>query len=122
MIRSTVWIYVIAAYAVAALGQDFSNDKFRQLEELLPSPNETRTASGAPGHDYWQQEVDYKIHVTLDDEKQRLLGSEEIRYKNNSPDTLRYLWVQLDANKLTPDSDHVLSQSATSLQHQLRAT
>ncbi|MEM7164405.1 MAG: M1 family metallopeptidase [Planctomycetota bacterium] len=73
-------------------------DKFRQLEEILPSPNSYRTASGAPGHSYWQQRADYRIDVTIDDEKQRLIGAEDIHYHNNSPDTLRYLWVQLDAN------------------------
>jgi hypothetical protein len=48
-------------------------DKFRQLEEVLPTPNTYRTASGAPGHEYWQQKVDYDIDVELDDEKQRII-------------------------------------------------
>lgn len=74
------------------------DDKFRQLEEMLPSPTTYRTASGAPGHHYWQQRADYEIAVEIDDAKQRLIGTETIHYHNHSPDTLRYLWVQLDAN------------------------
>ena len=74
------------------------SDRFRQLEEILPSPNAYRTASGAPGHEYWQQQADYTIAVEIDDEKQRVIGDETIVYHNNSPDTLRYVWVQLDAN------------------------
>jgi len=73
-------------------------DKFAQLETLLPTPNSYRTASGAPGTDYWQQRADYDIKVTLDDVKQALSGRETITYTNLSPDTLPYLWVQLDQN------------------------
>ena len=79
-------------------------DPFRQLEEVLPTPTSTRSASGAPGHRYWQQDVDYKIDVSLDDDKQRIVGSERITYRNNSPDPLEYLWLQLDANIFAPDS------------------
>ncbi|MBL8228474.1 MAG: M1 family metallopeptidase [Bryobacterales bacterium] len=75
-----------------------SLDKFRQLEELLPTPNEYRTASGAPGHRYWQQKVDYDISVELDDSQQKITGTEKITYRNNSPDTVHYLWLQLDQN------------------------
>ncbi|WP_202862880.1 M1 family metallopeptidase [Microbulbifer sp. A4B17] len=81
-----------------------TGDKFRQLEELLPTPNSYRTASGAPGHAYWQQQADYDIKVSLDDEQQLITASETITYTNNSPDTLRYLWVQLDQNRFKPDS------------------
>ncbi len=91
------------------------SDKFRQLEEILPTPNDYRTASGSPGHEYWQQKVDYDISVELDDVKQRLIGRETITYKNNSPDTLRYLWLQLDANRFHPKSNHTLSSPAPSL-------
>ncbi|MCP4814460.1 MAG: M1 family metallopeptidase [Planctomycetaceae bacterium] len=78
---------------------------FRQLEELLPTPNSFRTASGAPGPYYWQQRADYDIQVELDDEKQRIIGSETITYTNHSSDPLYYLWLQLDANIFAPDSD-----------------
>ena len=90
-------------------------DKFRQLEEVLPTPNDYRTASGAPGHAYWQQKVDYVIDVELDDAKQRIIGRETITYTNNSPDTLTYLWLQLDANLRDPKSGSNLSANAPRL-------
>jgi hypothetical protein len=80
-------------------------DKFRQLEELLPTPNEQRTASGAPGHAYWQQRADYVIDVTLDDTNQSITGKSTITYFNNSPDALSYLWLQLDQNIFSHTSD-----------------
>lgn len=80
-------------------------DKFRQLEEILPTPNSYRSASGEPGPDYWQQRVDYTIDVRLDETDHSIHGSETIRYRNQSPHTLRYLWVQLDPNLFAPDSD-----------------
>ncbi|MBL4639966.1 MAG: M1 family metallopeptidase [Kordiimonadaceae bacterium] len=79
-------------------------DKFRQLDESLPTPNVYRTAGGEPGYAYWQQTVDYKIKVTLDEAKRRLNGSETIKYTNNSPDTLKFLWFQLDQNVFKNDS------------------
>jgi hypothetical protein len=79
-------------------------DAFRRLDDLLPTPNRVRTASGAPGPDYWQQKVDYSIRVRLDETSGLLEGVEDIRYHNNSPDALDYLWVQLDDNWLAPDS------------------
>ena len=79
-------------------------DKFAQLETLLPTPNSYRTASGAPGPQYWQQRADYNIKVTLDDQKQAITGSETITYTNLSPDVLTYLWVQLDQNILAKNS------------------
>jgi Peptidase family M1 domain len=83
---------------LAAQSKSRPSDKFRQLEEILPTPNEYRTASGAPGHRYWQQRADYSIDVELDDAQQRLNGRENVTYYNNSPDTLDYLWLQLDQN------------------------
>ncbi len=87
-------------------------DKFRQLSELLPTPNQARTGSGAPGTGYWQQQANYEIDVELDDDKQRIIGSETITYKNNSPDTLKYLWLQLDQNIFRPGSDAALTATA----------
>ena len=72
--------------------------KFEQLDQQLPTPNVYRTGSGAPGHKYWQQKADYDIKVRLDDEKQQVYGTETITYTNNSPNTLNYLWLQLDQN------------------------
>jgi hypothetical protein len=74
-------------------------NKFEQLGTILPTPNEYRTASGAPGPKYWQQRCDYDIKCNLDENKLKLTGSETITYYNNSPDVLRYLWLQLDENQ-----------------------
>jgi len=78
---------------------------FEQLGTQLPSPNSYRSASGAPGENYWQQRADYKMHLILDDENQHLSGEETITYYNNSPQTLSYIWLQLDQNLRSPDSD-----------------
>ena len=88
----------------AAQTTNSGTDKFAQLETLLPTPNSYRTASGAPGKDYWQQRADYDIHVTLDDAKQAITGRETITYTNRSPDVLPYLWVQLDQNLFEKNS------------------
>jgi soluble cytochrome b562 len=88
----------------AAQTTNSGTDKFAQLETLLPTPNSYRTASGAPGKDYWQQRADYDIHVTLDDAKQAITGRETITYTNRSPDVLPYLWVQLDQNLFAKNS------------------
>ena len=93
----------------------YKEDPFKQLHELLPSPNSNRLASGAPGPNYWQQRADYHIKVILDDENQRLIGSETINYQNNSPHTLNYLWVQLDQNRFDPNSEELLIQEAPGL-------
>ncbi|MEM8986443.1 MAG: M1 family metallopeptidase [Pseudomonadota bacterium] len=79
-------------------------DRFRQLGPDLPTPNVYRTASGAPGPEYWQQRADYKIQVALDEEAKRIDASALITYTNNSPDDLRYLWVQLDQNRFRDTS------------------
>lgn len=82
----------------------YNISKFRQLKQELPTPNSYRTASGAPGHEYYQQKADYKMDIVLDDENQRIYGEEVITYFNNSPDQLDYLWVQLDQNIRAPDA------------------
>ena len=74
-------------------------NKFEQLGTILPTPNEYRTASGAPGPKYWQQRADYDIKATLDEKKLLLSGAETVTYYNNSPDVLTYLWLQLDENQ-----------------------
>jgi hypothetical protein len=79
-------------------------DKFRQLDEVLPTPNTYRNASGAPGHEYWQQKVDYRIEAELDEPRRRLTALETVRYTNNSPDSLPWLWMQLDQNIFKRDS------------------
>lgn len=80
-------------------------NKFEQLGTILPDANTYRTASGAPGHEYWQQRADYKINVFLDEKDLRIHGEEIITYFNNSPDILNYLWLQLDENQHKPDGD-----------------
>ena len=83
----------------------FAQKKFAQLDQELPTPNEFRNAAGAPGHHYYQQKADYKMNITIDDETQKLSGFETITYTNNSPDKLDYLWLQLDQNIYSVDSD-----------------
>lgn len=98
-------------FANAAINQtkgDFE-DKFRQLDESLPTPNVYRNAAGEPGHQYWQQQVDYKIDVKLIEDTRRIEASETITYHNNAPDTLKYLWIQLDQNKFRDDSMSALT-------------
>ncbi len=89
-------------------------EKFAQLEPVLPTPNVYRTASGAPGADYWQQKVDYKISVRLNESKRRIVGTETITYQNNSPDTLPYLWIQLDQNRFQDGSIDRLTKTSSS--------
>ena len=79
-------------------------NKFRQMYQEFSSPNMFRTASGAPGPAYYQQQADYKMDIELDDQNKRIYGSETITYTNNSPDNLEYLWVQLDQNVRKKDS------------------
>lgn len=86
-------------------------DKFRQLDEVLPTPNVYRNAAGQPGHEYWQQKVDYDIDVILNEETHSIQGTESISYQNNSPDTLNYLWLQLDQNRFRNDSIAQLSET-----------
>ncbi|WP_242133461.1 M1 family metallopeptidase [Aestuariivivens marinum] len=79
-------------------------NKFRQMKDLLATPNESRTASGAPGYAYTQQKVDYVMNIMLDEANNRIYGDEKITYHNNSKDYLEYLWVQLDQNMRAKDS------------------
>ena len=81
-----------------------NENKFRQMYDLLATPNEQHNATGAPGKGYTQQKVDYVIDVTLDDDKKQITGAETITYHNNSPDKLEFLWVQLDQNMRAKDS------------------
>ncbi len=80
-------------------------EKFQQLDQLLPSPTAQRNAAGAPGAAYWQNRADYDIAVELDDTRRRISGAATITYHNRSPDTLDYLWLQLDQNYQAHDAD-----------------
>ena len=97
---------MLTGFYSVGLAQNIQNNpgsnhgnKFEQLGTIMPTPNEYRTASGAPGPKYWQQRVDYDIKCELDEPNLKLTGSETITYFNNSPDVLTYLWLQLDENQ-----------------------
>lgn len=106
-------VFIASLFLVSAVfSQNIQNNpgvnhgnKFEQLGTILQSPNEYRTASGAPGNKYWQQKADYDIEVTLDEKNLTINGSEWITYHNQSPDKLEYLWLQLDENQHDPNSD-----------------
>ncbi|SDX31047.1 hypothetical protein SAMN05444411_104178 [Lutibacter oricola] len=96
--------FFISTTAFAQQNSHYNTSKFRQLKQELPTPNSQHTASGAPGYEYTQQQVDYKMDIILDDENQRIYGEETITYHNNSKDYLDYLWIQLDQNVRAADS------------------
>lgn len=89
----------------------YDTNKFSQMYDLLATPNMFRTASGAPGPAYYQQQADYKIDIELDDKNSKLTGSEVITYSNNSPDSLEYLWIQLDQNQAKANTQSTLAES-----------
>lgn len=96
----------------SANGQNIQNNpqsnhgnKFEQLGTILPTPNDYRTASGAPGARYWQQRADYDIDVTLDEKNLSVIGTETVTYYNNAPEALTYLWLQLDENQHDPNNE-----------------
>lgn len=107
-VRITVVILFICQVIFAQSNTD--QNPFRQMYDLLPTPNTYRTASGAPGKDYFQQRADYVIHVALDDEKQTITGQEKVTFYNNSTDPLPYLWLQLDQNQMAQESDSYIIQ------------
>jgi hypothetical protein len=96
--------------AVKQLGK-YDTNKFSQMYDLLATPNMFRTAAGAPGPAYYQQQADYKIDIELDDKNAKLSGSEMITYYNNSPDNLEYLWVQMDQNQAAKNSQTPLVEN-----------
>jgi hypothetical protein len=89
------------------------NNKFRQMYDLLATPNMYRTASGAPGPEYYQQQADYKMNVELDDKNAKLSGTETITYHNNAKESLEYLWIQLDQNESAKTSKSPLVENTT---------
>jgi hypothetical protein len=104
--KKVLLFFASAGLLTTAFAQDIQNNpnsnhanKFEQLGTTLPTPNEYRTASGAPGPKYWQQRCDYNIKATLDEKALKITGSETITYYNSSPDPLTYLWLQLDENQ-----------------------
>ncbi|NHZ78846.1 aminopeptidase [Massilia sp. CCM 8695] len=113
MIRIPVLAALFLVSGIAPAAEPF-DDKFRQLEEVLPTPNTIRNAAGAPGHAYWLLRADYTIRARLDEDKRTISATETVTYHNNSPDTLSYLWVQLDQNIFKPDSDARMSATVAS--------
>ena len=104
----------LAISSFALKGQDnLNNSDFKQLHEELPTPNVYRAASGAPGHEYYQQKADYIINVDLDEEDHILSGEVSITYTNFSPDDLSYLWVQLDQNVRAKNSHSQLTNTTS---------
>ena len=75
-----------------------NTNKFRQMYQEFSTPNLFRTGSGAPGSAYYQQQADYKMDITLNDDTKEISGEQTITYTNNAPEALDYLWLQLDQN------------------------
>lgn len=92
-------------------GGHYDNNKFSQMYDLMATPNMFRTASGAPGPAYYQQQADYKMDIELDDKNTKLYGTETITYHNNAPEPLEYLWLQLDQNRRAENSQSPLIES-----------
>ena len=104
--KKIIYLIVISySNLIFAQNSNLNYNKFKQLKEEIATPNVYRTASGAPGHKYYQNEADYKMEIILNDQIQKISGSETIKYHNNSPDKLEYLWIQLDQNKRAQNSD-----------------
>ena len=104
--KNLFYLITLTCFNVAiAQNQNLNYNKFKQLKEEIATPNVYRTAAGAPGHQYYQNEADYTMNITLNDQLQKITGSETIKYHNNSPDRLEYLWIQLDQNKRAQNSD-----------------
>lgn len=92
-------LVLVAGAATVAAAQSSATDAFASLEGApWPTPNAYRSASGVPGHAYWQQRVNYRIAARLDEDSREVRGRADITYTNNSPDTLSYLWLLLDQN------------------------
>jgi hypothetical protein len=105
LMRVSIIVLVLSgALAVCAQEPQKWQGKFEQLGTTLPTPNSYRSASGAPGPAYWQQRADYQIDVEIDDSTQTLTGRETITYYNNSPEAMRYVWLQLDQNNVSRDN------------------
>ena len=109
-------ITIASAQPLPNAKRDNQPDYFRQLEEWLPTPNAYRAASGQPGPAYWQQQADYEIDVALDDRRQRIEGRARIRYYNRSPQSLSYVWIQLDQNRFRADADSLGAALAPDLE------
>jgi Peptidase family M1 domain len=99
-----LFLLLLSIISFNGFAQQKWQGKFEQLDQVLPTPNSYRSASGAPGVNYWQQRADYDIDVEINDDTQLLTAKETITYFNNAPEVLRYLWLQLDQNNLSKDN------------------
>ena len=112
-------LFLFGAASFAQEGQKekepghYNQSKFKQLYEEFATPNTYRSASGAPGPDYYQQQADYVMDIRLDDKNAKIFGEETITYTNNSPDNLEYLWVQLDQNVRAKDAKALLRNGSS---------
>ena len=119
-VSASLLVLAIGAASTAAIASPVEQtkgsyeDKFRQLEgEEWPTPTDYRNASGAPGYRYWQQKVDYDVQARLDEAKRTVSGSQTVRYVNNSPDALPYLWLLLDQNQYKRDSIEAMTETVS---------
>ena len=111
ILQTILSLVLIFVSAQEKQGGHYNNSMYKELDSELPTPNVYRTAAGAPGHEYYQQQADYDMDIVLNDETQQLFGTETITYTNNSPDKLEYLWVQLDQNVRKPNTEMELMRS-----------
>ena len=114
---SVLFLFVAVGFAQEEVTKEkepghYNQSKFKQLYEEFATPNTYRSASGAPGPDYYQQQADYVMDIRLDDKNAKIFGEETVTYTNNSPDDLEYLWLQLDQNIRTKDSKALLKNGA----------
>ena len=121
---TTVFLLFFAAISISTYAQEIKEssktkesghedkNKFRQMYDLLATPNMYRTASGAPGPEYYQQQADYKMDIELDDKNTKIYGTETITYTNNAKESLEYLWLQLDQNIAAKTSKTPLVENA----------
>ncbi len=101
--------FLLSVTALIFTSVVFAQTNYNHREAFNPifypqSGNDYRSASGEPGPKYWQNKADYKINTTLDTDKHSVSGEVEISYTNNSPDNLKFLWLQLDQNIYKKDS------------------
>jgi len=113
MKRSLLALFFLVAGLVNAQTENINQSRFRQMKDLLPTPNMYRTGGGAPGANYYQQQANYKMNIRLDDENQRIYGEQTVTYINNAPEALEYLWVQLDQNMRARNSQRRLIQTGS---------
>ncbi len=102
---SSLFLVLLAFHTATAQEKQTHARAFEQMGPMLPTGNSYRGMDGAPGPDYWQQRCDYRIECSLNPEKTQLTGKEWVKYYNNSPQTLRYLWLQLDENEHAATND-----------------